>query len=554
VSAGSPEPAASARSIKENGGVAWGPLLLYEQIGHGAFGAVFRAWDPALDHEVALKRYELPRHAGPLASEVIREGQLLARVKHPNVVTVHGAGRVGDEVGVWMDFVRGRTLERVVRDEGPMSAPEAIVIGDCLCRALAAVHAAGLLHRDIKASNVMREAGGRLVLLDFGTVIEFSAENLADTVAGTPLYVAPEVFTGQPASACSDIYGLGVLLFFLVTGTYPVTGRSIEEIQLAHSTGRRRLLADLRPDLPSAFVRVVERATAPRPDDRYRSAGALLADLTATIGSRVDRTHDWGSVVAAVGGAAAAIWVLGLLTSVAFNLTLGRTGRFADDTFLWYWIWGFRALVGPAVFMAIAAAVGVTVAACVPARFSWKARLSRFDRSRLAWGVLFSQWVVAAVLFWRFRDFLSALTSTVALASPDVFVAFDPDDSTERQLYAMAVSVTILASSCAWWFLLRSAPSRRAIGKGVVTTGVVTTALFLVLAVIPYRLVWHNEFELIQFDGDRCYAIGGSAADWLLYCPTAPPPRTRIAAATDSRITRTGTVQSIFPAKSPTSK
>jgi serine/threonine-protein kinase len=153
----------------------------------------------------------------------VREGQLLARVRHQNVITVHGACEVNGEVGIWMEFVHGKTLEQIVRSDGPMSAQEASVVGESLCRALAAVHQAGLLHRDIKASNVMREAGGRIVVLDLGTGTEIDIESQPGTrrLAGTPLYMAPEILEGGTASVQSDIYSLGVLLFYLTTGTYP---------------------------------------------------------------------------------------------------------------------------------------------------------------------------------------------------------------------------------------------------------------------------------------------------------------------------------------------
>src|ERR1700730_2570508 len=181
----------------------WGPLLLLERVGGGGFGEVYRAWDPALDHEVALKLLRVPSRPSPASStpstsgSVIREAQLLARVKHPNVITVHGALEANGQIGIWMDFLHGRTLDRVVLDEGPMSAAEAAIVGDSLCRALAAVHRGGLLHRDIKASNVMREAGGRIVLLDFGTGSELAFASMpaaTQRIVGTPLYLAPEIF------------------------------------------------------------------------------------------------------------------------------------------------------------------------------------------------------------------------------------------------------------------------------------------------------------------------------------------------------------------------
>ena len=203
---------------------------------------------------------------------MIDEGRLLARVRHPNVVTVHGADRIDGRVGLWMEFVRGRTLEDVLGDQGPFGAEEATLIGLDLCRALSAVHAAGLMHRDVKAQNVMREAGGRIVLMDFGTGRDDLSDRPAD-VAGTPLYVAPEVLGGAPATAESDIYSVGVLLFHLVTGAYPVKGRTVAEIREAHGQRRRAWLRDARPDLPDTFVQAVERALDVDPDKRYDERG-----------------------------------------------------------------------------------------------------------------------------------------------------------------------------------------------------------------------------------------------------------------------------------------
>ena len=147
--------------------VQWGSLVLLEKVGEGTFGEVFRARDPQLDREVALKLLR-GEQAGDDGSAVIEEGRLLARVRHPNVATVYGADRREGRVGLWMEFLHGKTLNTVVCEQGPFGAREAVLVGLDLCRALAAVHAQGILHRDIKAQNVMRETGGRIVLMDFG--------------------------------------------------------------------------------------------------------------------------------------------------------------------------------------------------------------------------------------------------------------------------------------------------------------------------------------------------------------------------------------------------
>jgi serine/threonine protein kinase/Tfp pilus assembly protein PilF len=263
----------------------WGPLRVLERVSEGAFGAVYRAWDPRLDREVALKllRQRDWSDAGD-ASVVIHEGRMLAQVLHPNVVTVHGADRIAGHVGLWMEFIHGRTLEELVRERGPFGAGEATLIALDICRALSAVHRAGLLHRDIKTQNVMRQDGGRIVLMDFGTVLDHASgsNNDASGLAGTPLYTAPEVLAGHEASVSSDIYSVGVLLYRLVTRSFPVQERSVAEVRDAHARQARTFLRDARPDLPESFVQIVERALSVKPEDRYASAGAMEAALVAT--------------------------------------------------------------------------------------------------------------------------------------------------------------------------------------------------------------------------------------------------------------------------------
>ena len=268
----------------------WGPLRILERVGRGTFGDVYRAWDSRLDREVALKILRREEQDDGQASTVIQEGRLLARVRHPNIVTVYGAERVGGHVGVWMEFVHGRTLEEELRDDGPFDVDRVIRIGVELSGALATVHRAGLVHRDVKAQNVLCDGDGRLVLTDFGAGCQLAegADEPRRELAGTPVCVAPELLAGQAATPQSDVYSLGVLLYHLITGTYPVFGRSLKEVREAHAHGTRTPLAAARPDLPSAFVQVVDRALGPNPVDRYDSPDALGSALSSLVPPGVD--------------------------------------------------------------------------------------------------------------------------------------------------------------------------------------------------------------------------------------------------------------------------
>jgi serine/threonine protein kinase/tetratricopeptide (TPR) repeat protein len=284
-----PPPIAStlsrASSLSANKGAEaaehWGHLRLLERIGRGTFGEVYRAWDMRLDREVALKLLTAGRAAGDReASSIIHEGRLLARVRHPNVVTIYGAEQIGDQIGLWMEFVRGHTLEQILEQRTVLSATEAVGIGLELCRAVSAVHSAGLLHRDIKAHNVMRAEDGRIVLMDFGTGRD-SGEEASSDLAGTPLYLAPEVLRGQQAAVRSDIYSLGILLYHVATGSYPVHAQTVRELRAAHERGERTGVQTARRDVRPKLARIIERAIDPQPERRYQSADALGADLAA---------------------------------------------------------------------------------------------------------------------------------------------------------------------------------------------------------------------------------------------------------------------------------
>jgi hypothetical protein len=263
-------------------GTPWANLRVLEVVGRGAFGTVHRAVDPQLKRVVALKLLDPGVDLAHLKDRILEEGRLLARVRHPNIVDVYGAGESDGRVGLWMEFIDGWTLGAEVQAHGPMSAEEAANIGRKLCGTLVAIHAEDYVHADLKAHNVMRQRGGRIVLMDFGAgqpLVDADARRLA----GTPLYLSPERLAGAPPSAQCDVYALGVLLYFLVTGAHPVDGETREDVERAHGEGRYVRLRDRRPELPDAFVAAVECAIAPDPAQRYPTAGAFDAALARVM-------------------------------------------------------------------------------------------------------------------------------------------------------------------------------------------------------------------------------------------------------------------------------
>jgi tRNA A-37 threonylcarbamoyl transferase component Bud32 len=257
--------------------VHWGHLRIIEKVGRGSFGDVYRAWDTRLDREVALKL--LRRKEEDKAGAVIEEGKLLAQVRHPNVVCVYGAERIGGRTGIWTEFLRGQTLRDLVMERGSLPDAEVRRTGAALCRALSAVHRAGLVHGDIKAQNVIACHDGRVVLTDFGASrSHLTTEGHTETF-GTPLYVAPEVLAGAPPAVRSDIYSLGVLLEYLSTGrlALELTAKTLDGIKAAHEA--RSAAARHSVGLPSSLTAIINRATHPNPEHRFRAASDLRRAL-----------------------------------------------------------------------------------------------------------------------------------------------------------------------------------------------------------------------------------------------------------------------------------
>jgi tRNA A-37 threonylcarbamoyl transferase component Bud32 len=266
----------------------WGRLEVVELVGEGGGGTVYRALDTALNAEVALKLLRADYVDSPqLVERFLEEARRLARVRHPNVLLVHGADQFDGRVGLWTEFIRGKSLEEVITEQGAMSACEAALVGLEICKALAAMHAVGLIHRDVKTTNVMRADGGRIVLMDFGSVAETHGEGGAWTAGfqGTPIAMAPEQLRGRVAGAATDLYGLGVLLYRLVTRRYPLEAASLADLREKQQRGEQVLLRDRRADLPLEFVQIVERAMRLEPSERYASAGEMEQELAVTLGS-----------------------------------------------------------------------------------------------------------------------------------------------------------------------------------------------------------------------------------------------------------------------------
>jgi serine/threonine-protein kinase len=273
------------------GGASVPVLELQQQIGRGGFGEVYRAWDHRLQRDVAIKllRYGPDRTAHEQLQRVLREARALARIRHPNVLAVFSIETVGDRIGICTELVRGRTLAEIVQRDGPRSALDAAHLVAQLCRGLAAIHDAGLLHRDVKPQNVILADDGRVVLADLGGVRSAREFDAAGDLAGTPLWIAPELFAGGSASVQSDVYSTGVLLYFLTTRRLPYEVRTLSELTTWHESQQGPQPLGLTGAAGRRINAIVARAMAKRPEDRFASASEMERALTAAITSATRR-------------------------------------------------------------------------------------------------------------------------------------------------------------------------------------------------------------------------------------------------------------------------
>ncbi|GAA2204648.1 hypothetical protein GCM10009850_004730 [Nonomuraea monospora] len=262
-----------------------------DQAGQGGFAVVYRAYQERLDRVVALKVLSVDRVDQRTMRRFQRELQLTGRLTgHPNVVTVFDTGvtRSGKPY-IAMDFFENGSLRDKIRKEGPLPLPDLLRAGVKLAGALAAVHDAGVLHGDIKPQNILISRYGEPAIADFGVArVVDSAEISATSQAFTPLHAAPEVLTGQPHSASTDIYSLGSTLYHLLAGQPAFHNPSDPSIApLMYRVLSLEPPPINRPDVPGAVFETIMRAMSKQPETRYGSARELarhLQGLQAQLG------------------------------------------------------------------------------------------------------------------------------------------------------------------------------------------------------------------------------------------------------------------------------
>ncbi|HEY7480944.1 MAG TPA: protein kinase [Gemmatimonadales bacterium] len=259
-----------------------------EILGSGGMGVVYRAFDREVGEAVAIKalRPELGGMDPTLLERFKQELRLARRITHRNVVRTYDLGEVEGTYYITMELVRGTTVATLIRQAGRLDVPATLTIGKQLCRALEVAHEEGVIHRDVKPQNLLVDGSGFLKVMDFG--IARLAEHRSDpgqgltaagVVVGTPQYMAPEQLFGEPVDGRADLYATGAVLFECVTGRPVFEAPSLVALLARHLEDTAPDPRNLNADVPESLSRVILRALARRPDDRWPSAAELLRAL-----------------------------------------------------------------------------------------------------------------------------------------------------------------------------------------------------------------------------------------------------------------------------------
>ncbi len=259
-----------------------GKYRLLEKRGEGGFGILYKAMDTLIERVVALKVLHAQYASNErLSSWFMREAKAMARLNHPNIVTIHNFEIEGDRHFIVMEFVEGSSLDEELEARGPLSIHDTVKIALQMIDGFGYAHEKGIIHRDIKPSNVMIDASRKVKITDFGIakILDDTRLTRTGTGAGSLHYMSPEQIEGKAIDARTDIYSLGITLYQMLTGKVPFTDESEFVVMRAHLDQPPVCPSQLRPDVPEDLERIVLRMLEKKPGDRYDSMKALGEEL-----------------------------------------------------------------------------------------------------------------------------------------------------------------------------------------------------------------------------------------------------------------------------------
>ena len=276
-------------------GRTFGRFRIVGSLGEGGMGTVWKAEDDLLGRSVALKLLSARLADSESArARLLREARAAGALDHPGIGTVYDAGEQDGEIFIAMRLVDGGTVADRIQSQGALGLLDAVRIAASAADALGHAHARGILHRDVSARNLMLTKDGQVIVVDFGLALAEGASRLTQsgTTVGTAYYMAPEIALGQQADRRSDIYSLGAVLHEMLTGAPPFEGDRLQAVLYAAVNTRATPPSTKRPEIPPELDRIVLKALAKKPEERYATMEALRDDLEALDASGEVSQHD----------------------------------------------------------------------------------------------------------------------------------------------------------------------------------------------------------------------------------------------------------------------
>lgn len=531
-------------------------------LGRGGMGRVYLGTDTELVAPVALK---VPSERLLESSEArIRlrgEAHNVARLRgHPSIATLIDLVHVelkGRQFPVMvMEYVAGRSCaEHLV--EHPVSVPRTLRWAREIADALEYAHDRGVLHCDLKPQNIQVTEDDTIKVLDFGIARALYGPTAADTVIGTIPYMAPEQLRERRYTEAGDIYSLGVSIFEMITGRRPFTGHDLETQRLEILGKPAPRLSSLVPEVPVRLDVLVGRMLAKQPRERPHSMGEVRREFEALLFALDPPPPSvWERLaprLRTAGTLLALLTFVGFVTSFQFDRALGRTGRFDDESFVWWPVWGVRMLFAPVVVCAFFSLPVVLVAMLVR-RFgapAWGRKLSALvaaaSANQLAILVLAGSVLGVNLFVWGFTPAIGALFSIATNEPMSTLAWLREENNDAHNLYRY--SSFFLWTLSAWgWIVVGRRRKRRLEATTVALSvlGALVLCVALALWALPYRLLWQSKMEKFHLDSEACYVAGKESSDLLMFCPRATPPRTRVVKASDPRLTSDSKIEKIF--------
>src|SRR5688572_20002651 len=258
-----------------------GKYQIVGKIGQGAMGEVYKAHDPILNRDVAIKTMSAAIGADEnLRKRFHREAQSAARLNHPNIITVYDYGEEQNKIYMAMELLEGTDLKHVIASRKPLSLDDKLAIMDQICDGLAFAHQADIVHRDLKPANIHLLPNGQVKIMDFGLArLGGSEMTRTGMVMGTPHYMSPEQVRGERADSRSDIFSLGCMFYELLAYHKPFEADSMHAVLFKVMQEEPPPILDIAPDIPAVLVDVLERAMRKDPAERLQDANQLRSTL-----------------------------------------------------------------------------------------------------------------------------------------------------------------------------------------------------------------------------------------------------------------------------------